>query len=117
MLRAIARQLGMTAPALYRYFPSREDLLEHVIADLYDEVTDALEAARDELPAGDVGRPMLAASRRFRRWALDHPEEFGLLFGSPIAGVAGDDPAGPAHDASRRFGRLFGELIARLYQR
>jgi AcrR family transcriptional regulator len=111
-LRAIARQLGMTAPALYRYFPSREDLLEHVVADLYDEVTDALE---DGLPADDVGQPILAASRRFRHWALAHPDEFGLLFGSPIA-AGGADRAGPAHDASRRFGRLFGELIARLYQ-
>jgi AcrR family transcriptional regulator len=145
-LRAIAREMGMTAPALYRYFPSLDDLVEHVVADLYDEVTDALEAARDELPADDVGGPMLAVSRTFRRWALDHPGEFGLLFGSPIAGPAdppaddprdgaardggapdgaapdgagrdGDPQDGPAHAASQRFGRLFGELVARLYQR
>lgn len=135
-LRAIARHMGMTAPAIYRYFPSREDLLEHVIADLYNELTDALEAARDEacaaagqaageaagggLDGADPGRPMLAASRRFRHWALDHPDEFALLFGSPIAGLAeppdGDLRDGPAHEASRRFGRLFGDLVARLYQ-
>ena len=46
-LRAVAREMGMTAPALYRYFDSREDLVEHVVADLYDELSDVLEAARD----------------------------------------------------------------------
>jgi AcrR family transcriptional regulator len=144
-LRAIARDMGMTAPALYRYFPSREDMLEHVIAELYDEVTGALEAARDELPDEDVVGRMLAVSRTFRRWALDHPGEFGLLFGSPIAGTSashpggsgdardprdprdsrdpgdpgdpGDRDGGPAHAAGRRFGMLFGVLVGLLYQR
>src|SRR5690349_24009590 len=44
-LRAVARAMGMTAPALYRYFASREDLVEHVVADLYTELSDELEAA------------------------------------------------------------------------
>jgi AcrR family transcriptional regulator len=120
-LRSIARQVGMTAPAIYRYFPSREDLLEHVVADLYGEVTTVLEAARDGAPADDPAGPILAVSRAFRRWALEHPAEFGLLFGSPIPGLAdpadGDHRGAPAHTASRRFGRLFGELVAGLYQR
>src|SRR5688572_7945802 len=46
-LRAVAREMGMSAPALYRYFDSREDLVEHVVADLYDELVAVLEAARD----------------------------------------------------------------------
>src|SRR5918998_1516395 len=46
-LRAVAREMGMTAPALYRYFASREDLVDNVVADLYDELTDVLEAVRD----------------------------------------------------------------------
>ena len=120
-LRAIAREMGMTAPALYRYFPSREDLLEHVIAELYDDVTGALEAARDELADADMVGRMLAVSRMFRRWALDHPGEFGLLFGSPITGTSPSDPGdrddGPAHEAGRRFGMLFGVLVGLLYQR
>ncbi len=47
-LRAVAREMGMTAPALYRYFSSREDLVENVVADLYDELVAVLEAARDD---------------------------------------------------------------------
>jgi AcrR family transcriptional regulator len=118
-LRAIAREMGMTAPALYRYFPSREDLLEHLVSDLYGEVCAELAAARDAAPGDDAGAPVLAVSRTFRSWALDHPGEFGLLFGSPIGDPGPGDAGtkGPAHEASMRFALLFGELVARLWER
>ena len=117
-LRAIAREMGMTAPALYRYFPSRESLVEHLVADLYEEVTGAVEAAGRDGGAG--GPALLAASRAFRQWALVHPREFGLLFGSPMGtvgeGEPGEPPTGPAHEASQQFGRYFGRLVADLYR-
>ncbi len=122
-LRAIAREMGMTAPGLYRYFPSRDDLIVHVIADLYDELSDALERERDRLPADDIPGRLMAVSRTFRSWALGHRAEFALLFGSPIGGVNPLDHAGeprhegPAHEAGRRFGGVFGALIAELYLR
>jgi AcrR family transcriptional regulator len=118
-LRAIAREMGMTAPALYRYFPGREDLVEHLVADLYDEVCAELAAARDAVPGEDPGAPVLAVSRTFRAWALAHPGEFGLLFGSPIGepGPSGAEAEGPAHEASMRFALLFGQLVARLWYR
>jgi len=118
-LRAIAREMGMTAPALYRYFRSREDLVVDLIADLYDELTGEVEAARDELPEDDLGGRLTAASRTFRRWSVGHPAEFALLFGSPLPGPA--DPADPAHEMTRahqagtRFGQVFGELVAQAY--
>lgn len=117
-LRAIARDMGMTAPALYRYFPSREDLVVHLIGGLYGELADTMEAARDAEPVEDTPARLAAASRAFRRWALDHRAEFGLLFGSPIPGIDVGKAAGPdspAHEAGTRFGRVFGELVARLY--
>ena len=58
-------------------------------------------------------------SRTFRRWSIEHPAEFGLLFGSPVPGPA--DPAHPeheqtrAHEAGARFGQVFGELVAQVY--
>jgi AcrR family transcriptional regulator len=117
-LRAIAREMGMTAPALYRYFPSREDLVVALIADLYDELVATIEAARDEHPPAAAPLQLAAASRAFRRWALADPREFGLLFGSPIPGieVRSDDDANPANAAAERFGQVFGDLIARIYQ-
>jgi AcrR family transcriptional regulator len=120
-LRAVAREMGLTAPALYRYFPSREDLLGHLVADLYDEVSTAMAQARDALPADDSSGRLLAVSRTFRRWALDHPREFALLFGSPIEGQArpqegdaevAEDPADPA---GQRFGAVFAGLVAEIY--
>src|SRR5947209_19616591 len=82
-LRAVAREMGMTAPALYRYFASREELIEHVVADLYAELVDDLEAARDATEPPTPGAQLMALSRRFRAWALAHHAEFNLLFGSP----------------------------------
>jgi AcrR family transcriptional regulator len=114
-LRAVAREMGMSAPALYRYFDSREDLVEHVVADLYDELVDVLEAARDAAVPAEAGPQLLAVSRAFRAWAITHHAEFGLLFGSPAerVGIAGHQ--GVAHEAGHRFGQVFGALVARIY--
>jgi len=115
-LRAIAREMGMTAPALYRYFPSREDLIGALIADLYDELTGTLAAARDAADPADPRIQLTAASRAFRTWALAHRREFELLFGSPIPGIGAQSDDSPANRASERFGEVFGALVARIYQ-
>lgn len=126
-LRAIAREMGMTAPALYRYFPSREDLIGALIADLYDELTAAVSTAAGgstgDADGGGAGKTgdgdpragITAASRAFRAWALAHPREFGLLFGSPIPGIDAHSDDSPAGLASERFGQVFGDLVARIY--
>jgi len=117
-LRAVARAMGMTAPALYRYFDSREDLVENVVADLYDELTGVLEAARNDARPATAPIQLLACSRAFRRWATTHHAEFGLLFGSPAEGIgvpAHGEGQGPANEAAHRFGAVFGTLIAQIY--
>jgi AcrR family transcriptional regulator len=119
-LRAVARQMGMTAPGLYRYFDSREDLVEHVVADLYDELSDVLEAVRDGADPSRPGFQLLSVARAFRRWATTHHAEFGLLFGSAAERVLepaqphGEDER-PSEVAGRRFGGVFAELVARIY--
>jgi AcrR family transcriptional regulator len=119
-LRAVAREMGMTAPALYRYFDSREDLVENVVADLYDELVAVLEAARDDARPATAPIQLLACSREFRRWAITHHAEFGLLFGSAGDGVM--PPHGvPGHEeslaeiAAKRFGTVFAVHIAEIY--
>jgi AcrR family transcriptional regulator len=114
-LRAVARDMGLTAPALYRYVDSRDDLLTEVITELYDELTSSLEAARDEQPADAVGPRLVAAGWALRSWALAHPTEFGLLFGSPVPGydVASE---GVLDEAGRRFGMVFAALFAQLWE-
>jgi AcrR family transcriptional regulator len=114
-LRAIARSMGMTAPALYRYYDSRDALLEALLVDAYHSLTEELQAARDAEPEGDVGRRLLAASLAYRAWALAHPHEFALVFGSPIPGFApGDRADSPVSQAGARFGATFLELFALL---
>jgi AcrR family transcriptional regulator len=119
-LRAVARAMGMTAPALYRYFTSREDLVDHVVADLYEELCDVLEGVRDQVDGATPGAQLLTVSRAFRRWATTHHAEFGLLFGSAGERVLPRDAQPGAEDrpseiAVRRFGGIFAALVARLY--
>src|SRR5512141_2660275 len=80
-LRAIARQMELTAPALYRYFPSRDALVTALIVDAYHSLADALEAARDAIPETDpVGR-ILNIGTAYREWALIKPQWYMLIFG------------------------------------
>ncbi len=114
-LRGIAGELGMTAPALYRYFDSREALLEALIDALYDELADVLLAVRDADAHAPLKSQFVTTSREFRRWALTHRPEFGLLFGAPLPGVTGKDVA-TAPDRGMRFGQVWLELFAKLSQ-
>jgi AcrR family transcriptional regulator len=110
-LRAIARDVGMTAPGLYRYFPSLDDLVRALAADLYDELDAALTRARDALPAGAAGERALAVCRAFRVWSVTHPAEFGLLFGSPP--LPGDTGAVGGQRLEGVFATLFADLWTR----
>jgi AcrR family transcriptional regulator len=85
-LRAVAREMGMTASALYRYFPSRDAILTALVRDAYDAVGDAVEQAVATAPQDRTATAILAGVHAFRRWALDHPQEYGLIFGTPVPG-------------------------------
>lgn len=115
-LRAIARDLGLSAPALYRYFPSHEELLSALIVDLYDELTATMIAVRDTRPPEDlIGRLTLVALA-LRDWAVTHPAEFGLVFGSPVPDPLQAHEESPCHEAGMRFGAVFKELVAELWR-
>lgn len=98
-LRAVAREVGMVSSALYRYFPSRDELLTALIIDAYDAVGAAAERALAEAEqAGETfGARWLAVCRTVRAWALDHPHEYALLYGTPVPGYAAPQTTtGPA---------------------
>ena len=83
-LRAVARELGMASSAMYRYFPSRDDLLTALIVEAYDTLGEVAESA-----AATRGSALVrwqTVCRSIRRWALDHPHEYVLLYGSPVPG-------------------------------
>jgi len=85
-LRAIARELGITAPAIYNYFPSRDELVTALIIDAYTSFGDSQIEARDAIPADDLKGRMTAIGVAYRAWALSHPQRYQLIFGTPIPG-------------------------------
>ncbi|MCC3772373.1 TetR/AcrR family transcriptional regulator [Streptomyces sp. UNOC14_S4] len=115
-LRAIAREMGMTAPGLYRYHASHRDLIQALTSHLYEELAAALTEARERRPAAEPGQRLREACRELRRWALAHPREFGLLFAKPVTD-ADTAPGSAAHDPSWRFGSVLLELMVQLWQR
>jgi AcrR family transcriptional regulator len=85
-LRAVAREVGMVSSAVYRYFPSRDDLLTALIVDAYDALGDAAEAAGADHPGATSLDHWLAVTRAARTWAREHRHEFELVFGTPVPG-------------------------------
>ncbi len=81
---AIARRMGLSGPAIYRYYGSHEALIGAVIADLFKELTQAIEQARDTSDPSSPGHRLLAMSRGLRAWARGRTVEFRLLFAAPI---------------------------------
>jgi AcrR family transcriptional regulator len=107
-LRAVAREVGMVSSAVYRYFPSRDDLLTRLIIDGYDDLGAAAEAA--DAPSAPPVERWLAVCRAVRAWAIAHPHEYALLYGSPVPGYQAPKDTVPA--ASRVgvvLGRILGE--------
>lgn len=87
-LRAVASRMGVTAPALYRYVASYQDLVDLVAYEIDRAATEAFAAAADALPPDDAAGRLLLSVTEFRHWALTNPREFGLVFANPIADAA-----------------------------
>jgi len=85
-LRAVARRLGMVSSALYRYFPSRDDLLTALIIDAYNALGETTEQAAAGVAPQDVRRRWLASCHAIRAWAKQRPHEYALIYGSPVPG-------------------------------
>ena len=87
-LGAIARAMGMTTPALYRYFESRDALVAALVVDAYDSMGEAMEQSMGVLPQDDYAGRFLALMHAYRGWALEHPAEYALMYGTPTEGIA-----------------------------
>jgi AcrR family transcriptional regulator len=136
-LRAIAREMGMTAPGLYRYFGSHEELLRHVVAGIFTELAadldHAIKAAGERFPRCDteddkddeagahkdlqhVTAEMIAACSEFRRWALNHTAEFALVFGVPLPDAHDESKLDIAEECALRFAGVYLGLFLRLWE-
>ncbi len=108
-LRAVARELGMTAPALYRYAASHEDLVRMVALAIDADVAERITRASDRQPADDPAARLIAAAVEFRQWALTNREEFALVFTNVDVDCI-DELAGSAST-----GMKFSELLFTLW--
>ncbi|MFF4547141.1 TetR/AcrR family transcriptional regulator [Streptomyces sp. NPDC001406] len=113
-LRAVARELGMVSSALYRYFPSRDDLLTALIIDAYDSLGEAAEAAAAEVRDAAPAERWVAVCEAVRRWALTHPHEYALIYGSPVPGYSAPEATVPP---ASRVGVLLIGIVREAYER
>ena len=112
-LRAVARDLGMVSSAVYRYFPSRDDLLTALIIDAYNAVGDAAESADGAVRRDRFLDRWMAVSHATRDWAIAHPQEWALIYGSPVPGYAApEDTIGPGTRVSLTLTQILGDALA-----
>ena len=112
-LRAVAREVGMVSSAVYRYFPSRDELLTRLIIDAYDAVGDAAERADAATRADDIAGRFVAVASAIRSWALANPHEYALVYGTPVPGYAAPtDTIDPAARVSIVMLRLLTDGVA-----
>jgi AcrR family transcriptional regulator len=90
-LNAIAKAMGVSGPALYRYFASRDDLLAALITEGYADITATVQQAATEAARRAPARRLQAVADAYRAWALAHPRRYAMLFGDRPEGFA--DPA------------------------
>jgi len=85
-ISAIGKQLGVSGPALYRYFASRDELLTELVIDAYDDLAAALADAAGQAAGLDPRARLEAIARAYRAWALAQPHRYRLLYGPPLPG-------------------------------
>ncbi|MFC9257808.1 TetR/AcrR family transcriptional regulator [Amycolatopsis thailandensis] len=84
-LNAIAKQVGMSGPALYRYFASRDDLITALIRDAYRSLADTVRAAFE------AGADLPGLAVTIRDWARSDPQRYFLIYGTPVPGYHAPD--------------------------
>ncbi|MVZ99688.1 TetR family transcriptional regulator [Actinomadura sp. LD22] len=82
-LNAIAKRMGMSGPALYRYYAGRDELITELVGDAYRSLADALGSA--------AGGGLAGLARALRAWALDDPQRYLLIYGTPVPGYHAPD--------------------------
>lgn len=85
-LRAIARTLKITAPAIYNYFPSRDDLVTALIVDAFTSLGESQKESIHSIPGDRLQARLSTLGLAYRDWALTYPQRYQLIFGTPIPG-------------------------------
>ncbi|ONI83850.1 TetR family transcriptional regulator [Saccharothrix sp. ALI-22-I] len=103
-VNAIAKRMGVTGPALYRYFKGRDDLLNDLVRDAWHDLADTVEAAVAASEGAEPPDRVRAFGEAFRSWGVGQPHRYMLLFGTPLPGYqAPDDTLMAAHRTMSAF--------------
>lgn len=113
-LRAIAREMGMTSPALFHYFPNYEALITELIVDAYNASADAMENAIVNIPEGAHRQKLSTLDHAYRNWALAYPQDYLLINGTPIPGYHA--PPEVVQPASSRTFYIFMRVLESAYR-
>jgi AcrR family transcriptional regulator len=97
----IAKSMGLTPPALYRYFDGHHELLTELITDAYDELGEAVRTSLDGIDEGALWERWCAAGQAYRQWGRNQPERFALILGMPVPGYVAEEE-GPTTEAAKR---------------
>lgn len=114
-LRGIARELGITAPAIYHYFPSLDDLITSLVVDAFAGLAESMEEAGRRVTNAHIGPKIKATMLAYRAWAISHPIDFQLIYGNPIPGYQA--PAEVTTPLARKPFEWLGELMAEAWNR
>lgn len=109
-LSAVAREVGMTAPGLYRYVDGVEGLLTLLISEGFNGLAEQLEQAREAVPREDPGGRFMALALRMRAWARADTAQYGLLFGTPVPNYVAPEQ-GPTTDGARRAAATLWQVV------
>ncbi|HEX3515106.1 MAG TPA: TetR/AcrR family transcriptional regulator [Trebonia sp.] len=88
-IAALARSMMMSAPAVYRYFPSRDALVAHLATLAYQQFAAAMGQAVEGSGRSPSAQVRLLATA-YRDWALRYPRRYAMLFGEQAAQLPGD---------------------------
>ncbi len=118
-LRSVAQRMGLTAPALYRYVSSYDELLRLVAMGLDTRMTEELLVpARDSQPDDDPAAQITCAAVAFREWALTRKQEFGVVFANlDVVSICSDPALSRTLQAAAPSGILFTDLLTRIWQK
>ncbi|MEU4829478.1 TetR/AcrR family transcriptional regulator [Streptosporangium sp. NPDC023615] len=115
-INAVAREMGLSGPALYRYYSSYDELVAAVTTGFYVELACAIEEARDTWIQAPSNRRLLAMCRTLRGWAIAHRAEFGWMFASPAPSPKDSDFDSSRYKAGNEFERIFLEEIVKMWE-
>ena len=108
----IARVMGMTPPALYRYFADRDELLTALIADAFGSLGAEVAQASNRMGPADFGGRWLAAAMAYRNWARAEPQQFALILGTPVPGYVAPEEGPTTEAAKAAMGQLAALFVA-----